>query len=55
MLNSYVNKSQTMVWKEGYNWHSFPIKSKINLKEPSIFSVKNLGIKFNHFVVGIIR
>jgi hypothetical protein len=54
-MNSYVARDETVFWKNSYNWHSLPIISPWNFKDPCIFSIKNLGIKFNHFVVGIIR
>ena len=50
MMASYIEKDETTFWKNAFNWHSLPIVSSWNFKEPSIFSVKNMGIKFDHFI-----
>ena len=55
MMSSYVTKDETMFWKHGFNWHSLPIITRINLEVPTVFAFKNTGIKNEHFVVGVIR
>lgn len=55
MIKSYVIKDKISFWKVGFNWHSVPIKSKIDIKTATVYSVKNCGIKYNHFIVGVIR
>jgi hypothetical protein len=55
MMASYLSKEETTFWKNSFNWHSLPFSSPWNFKSPTVFSIKNLGVKFNHFLVGIIR
>ena len=38
-----------------YNWHSIPITTPLHFKNKETFEVKNVGIKENNFVVGIIK
>lgn len=54
MIKSYVNENNLTFWKEGYNWHSLPIKSPIDIKVATIFTLKNVAIKYNHFMAGVI-
>lgn len=55
MFASYFTGDNISFRKRSYNWFSLPIISPIDPNIPSRFSFKNLGIKFNNFVVGIIR
>ena len=38
-----------------YNWHAIPLVNYINFDYTSEFSIKNLRIKDNNFVIGIIK
>ena len=52
-MASYIS-DESVFWKNAYNWHSLPLITQWNFKDPSVLSIKNLGIKFNHFILGII-
>ncbi len=55
MYGSYFTGDDLSFRKKNYNWFSLPIISPIDMKTPTRFCFKNLGIKFNNFVIGIIR
>lgn len=55
MYTSYQTIDDIKFKKINFNWFSLPIVSPVNFKEPCFFTVKNISIKYNHFVAGIIR
>ena len=55
MYSSYETSNGVYFKKVNLNWFSLPIISPVNLNESAFFTVKNVSIKFNRFVAGIIR
>lgn len=54
MMSSYARNESTFT-KTNYDWFSIPIISPIDMNTTTTFTVKNVSIKDNSFLVGIIK